>query len=53
MLLSEMTNIFFPLSSFAVSIFLLILFFSRKNVKNSETKIYSYLVVCGLLESFL
>ena len=53
MLLSEMTNIFFPLSSFAVSIFLLILFFSKKNVKNSETKIYSYLVVCGLLESFL
>ena len=53
MLLSELTNTFFPLCSLFISVFLFWLLFSRKNVENIETKLYSYLVVCGLLESLL
>ena len=51
--LSSYSNAFFPICSFAISIFLLIIFFTKKNVKNDETKIYSYMVVCGFLESFI
>ena len=53
MLLSELTNTFFPFCSFSISLFLYFLFFSKKHVENLETKMYSYLVVCGLFESFL
>ena len=51
--LSSYSNAFFPICSFAISIFLLIIFFTKKNIKNDETKIYSYLVICGFLESFI
>jgi len=51
--LSSYSNMFFPICSFATSMFLLIIFFSKKNIKNDETKIYSNLVICGFLESFL
>ena len=53
MLLSELTNTFFPFCSLAISLFLYFLFFSKKHVENLETKMYSYLVVCSLFESFL
>ena len=51
--LSSWSNIFFPLCSFTISIFLLFIFFSKKNIDNEETKIYSNLIVCGFCESFL
>ncbi len=50
-MISQFTNTFFPISSLAISIFLCILYFGRKNVKNKETKLYSLLVICGLVES--
>ena len=51
--LSSYSNIFFPLCSFVISVFLLYIFFSRKNINNEETKIYSNLIMCGFFESFL
>ncbi len=52
-MLSQLTNVFFPICSFTISAFLCLMFFFRRNVKNKETKIYSYLLICGLVESFL
>lgn len=52
-MLSQLTNTFFPLCSLVLSIFLAILFYSKKNFYNIETKIYSILVILGMLESFL
>lgn len=51
--LSNYSNIFFPLCSLTISTFLIFIFFSKKNIKNEETKIYSNLIVCGFCESFL
>ena len=42
--LSSYSNIFFPICSLAISLFLMIIFFAKKNIKNNETKIYSYLM---------
>ncbi len=53
LMLSQLTNVFFPICSFTISLFLCLMFFFRRNVKNKETKIYSYLLICGLVESFL
>lgn len=52
-MLSQLTNTFFPICSLVISIFLCLVFFLKKNTKNKETKIYSYLLICGLIESFL
>lgn len=49
--LSSYSNAFFPICSFAISCFLVIMFYSKKNIQNNETKIYSYLIICGFLES--
>ena len=51
-MLSNLSNTFFPISSFAISLFVTILFFKRERVKNEETKIYSKLIICSLIESF-
>ena len=51
-MLSELSNTFFPISSFAVSLFLVCIFFFKENTKNQETKIYAGLIMCGLFESF-
>lgn len=50
-MISNFTNTFFPISSLAISIFICVLYFGRKNVKNKETKLYSILIICGLIES--
>lgn len=52
-MLSSLTNTFFPTCSLTVAIFLFCIFFLKKNVNNIETKIYSYLVICGLVEAVL
>ena len=51
--LSSYSNSFFPICSFAISLFLLCNFFSKKNINNDETKIYSSLVICGFIESLV
>ena len=51
-MLSNLSNTFFPISSLAISVFLTILFFTKENIKNEETKIYSFLIICSLIESF-
>lgn len=51
--LSNYPNLFLPLASLGISVFLLFMFFSKKNVRNDETKIYSYLVVTGFIESLV
>ena len=50
---SDLTNCFFPLCSFVISVFLLVAFFSKKNTLNEETILYRKLIICGLVESFL
>lgn len=52
-MLSQMPNIFFPLCSFIISLFLFFISFFKKKIKNIETTIYSRIVIIGLLESSL
>ena len=51
--LSNYSNMFFPICSFVVSMFLVFIYFSKKNIENEETKIYSRLVLVGFFESSL
>lgn len=51
--LSQFSNLNFPICSFVISTFLTILFFSKKRVQNDETQIYSWLIICSLIESLL
>ena len=50
-MISNYANTFFPICSFVISLFLCILFFSKKNVLNTETKIYKKLIIIGIIES--
>lgn len=50
-MISDYSNTFFPICSFIISLFLFVLFFFKKNIKNTETSIYSRLIVVGLVES--
>ena len=50
-MLSKFTNLYFPVCSLAINILLLILFFSKKNINNKETKIYSKLLIVGFMEA--
>lgn len=52
-MLSCYTNLYFPICSFAVSLLIFILFFSKQKEMNKETSIYSKLVITGLCESSL
>ena len=52
-MLSELSNTFFPICSFVIAAFLTILFFSKENIKNEETKLYGHLIICSLIESFI
>ncbi|MBP3461411.1 MAG: response regulator [Bacilli bacterium] len=45
-----MTAIFFPLAALLVDILIIIIFFSKKNISNKETKIYSYLLIVNFIE---
>lgn len=46
-----MYNLQLPLVGLAISVLLFLLFFSKENVKNNETKIYSFLIICALFDS--
>lgn len=50
-MISNYSNMFFPICSLTISIFICILYFSKKNLLNEETKLYSCLISCGLIES--
>ena len=52
-MISKYVNLYFPISSLALNIILCIVFFSKKKVKNSDTYIFSILLIFGLLESFV
>lgn len=52
-MLSQYTNLYFPICSLVVSLVIFIMFFSKKKIKTKETNLYSKLVIVGLCESFL
>ena len=46
-----MPNLYLPGASILLSLFLVILFFSKKRQKNSDTKIFQFMIIIQLLES--
>lgn len=50
-MLHEYSNLYFPVCSLIVSLLIFVLYFSKKNIKNSETKLYSTLLKLTLLEA--
>ncbi|MEG2609646.1 MAG: ATP-binding protein, partial [Bacilli bacterium] len=46
-----MTNLYFPVASLMITLFLNIIFYTKKNVNNYETKIFKNLIVLNLFES--
>ena len=51
-MLSTFTNLYFPFCSLVITILLLVLFYTKQNNENKETKIYSKLIKVGFLEAF-
>ena len=51
-MLSSFTNLYFPFCSLSIMILLLIIFYSKQNIDNKETKIYSKLIIVGFIEAF-
>ena len=45
-----MTAIFFPIAALLIDILIIIMFFSKKNISNKETRIYSYLLIVNFIE---
>ena len=52
-MLSKYVNVYFPLCSLVINIVLCFIFFSKKRMENEETKIYTNLLITGLIESIL
>ena len=50
-MLHEYSNLYFPICSLVISLLIFILYFSKKNIKNNETKLYSLLLKFTLLEA--
>lgn len=50
-MLHEYSNLYFPICSLVVASLVFILYFSKKNVVNNETKLYSLLLKFTLLEA--
>lgn len=48
-----MANLEFPFVAFLINMLLCIIFFLKKRVRNNETKIYGFLLIVGLLQSFI
>lgn len=48
-----MFNIYLPCAAILLSLFLVILFFSKKRQKNAETKIFKFMIIIQLLESII
>jgi len=47
-----MSGVWLPGSALTINLFLLIIFFSKKNINNTEVKIYSHLLISGFFFSF-
>ena len=50
---SNYTNLYFPICSFVVYLTIFCVFFTKTKVESQETKIYSRLIITGLVESGL
>lgn len=48
-----MPYLYLPSASILISLFLIILFFSKKRVENKETKIFKYMIIIQLVESII
>ena len=48
-----MTNLYFPICAFFCSLLILIVFFSKKRIKNDETKLFSGLLVTSFIDTIL
>ena len=48
-----MTALFFPIAALLIDILIMIMFFSKKNIVNKETKLYSYLLIVNFIECLL
>lgn len=48
-----MTNLYFPICAFFISLLLIITFYSKKRIKNEETKLFSGLLIASFLDSVL
>ena len=48
-----MSGIWFPCSALIIAVFILVLYFTKENIKTEETKIYSILIRLNVIFSFL
>jgi len=46
-----MSNLYFPIAAFFISILIVVCFFFKKRVKNKETDIYKILIISGFIET--
>ncbi len=46
-----MSGIWLLIASLTISLFLVIIFFAKKNIENAETKLYSIMLICNLAYS--
>lgn len=49
----KMSNLYIPICAFLIAFLLVIIFFSKKRIKNNETRLYSYLLITSLVDSVL
>lgn len=52
-MLSQYTNLYFPVCSMVITLVLCIVYFSKKKINNLDTSIYKVLLITGMLESFV
>lgn len=50
-MLHKYSNFFFPICSVVVALSVFLLFFTKKNIKNKETRLYSKILIITLVES--
>ena len=48
-----MSNLYLPGAAILLSLFLVILFFSKKRLKNDDTRIFQFMIIVQLLESII
>ena len=48
-----MNNLYFPICAVLINLLIITVFNSKKRIDNEETKIYSFLIIIGTIESIL
>lgn len=48
-----MPNLYIPVCAFFISMLLLIIFFSKKRIKNEDTKLFTWLVISSFIDSIM